>query len=569
MALNRKQIQDILKSPSKRNSIAKAAKLERRVRFHTELNTTQHDLFTETSEFLDWVKGLLPKDKFNVFLHLFTFPIPTVALIEDVYRELERVFYSRNSSSSYHFADSSMANDWKHYSAQVLKQPHVWKTEGWQVMKSAFNSVVIVDLPEKQTSSLPEPYFYFEPITNVVDYDSTDGVSINWIVVKKDAKTILVIDEISYQVYEIVNTTELKLINQSLHNLGYCPARFFWSEPISDIRKDIKRNPIVKVLSDLNWYLFFSTSKKHLDLYAPYPIYSAYEADCSFANNETGDYCDGGFLRNSQDHYIVIGNGGLQRCPVCAEKRVAGPGSFLEVPVPDNNGPDLRNPVQITTVDEKSLEYNVKECERLAQNIKLRCVGANAQVSEKEAINVDQIAANFENKTSVLVSLKSNFEQIQKFTDSTICRLRYGDGFVSMALNYGTEFYVFTTEQLYKKYATAKANGASIGELDSIIEQIIDTEYRDSPEMLQRMRIIKQIEPYRHLTIEEVLRLHEKNIASTEDVALKLNLSTYIDRFERENINIVDFGSKASFRDKIETITKTIKSYVEINTTGT
>ncbi|MEE1283954.1 MAG: hypothetical protein UHK54_03770, partial [Acutalibacteraceae bacterium] len=46
------------------------------------------------------------------------------------------------------------------------------------------------------------------------------------------------------------------------------------------------------------------------------------------------------------------------RCPKCGNKRIVGAGSFVEIPVPnaDENQPDLRNPVQLLTVDRNALD---------------------------------------------------------------------------------------------------------------------------------------------------------------------------------------------------------------------
>ena len=307
---------------------------------------------------------------------------------------------------------------------------------------------------------------------------------------------------------------------------------------LNEKNKDIKKNPITKELSNLDWYLFFSLSKQHLDLYAPYPIYSAYAADCNFENNATGDYCDGGFLRNAKGEYKILGDGTIEKCPCCSEKRIAGPGSFLEVPVPNSAEgiADMRNPIQITSIDKDSLDYNVDECVRLRNDIIFSIVGygGNTAVSEKEAINETQVAANFESKTSVLNALKTNFEQAQKFVEDTVCKLRYGNSFISSSINWGTEFYVFTIEELYKKYETAKTNGAAESELDAITQQILEVEYRNNPLVLQRMLILKQLEPYPHKTLSEVIQLYDKGLLGIDKVKIKINFSSYIERFERE-----------------------------------
>lgn len=575
MALELNQIKQILQKPTKRQTIQKAVNMQRRLRFHTETNVAVSDINQPTTIFLDWVRQLLPKDKFNIFLHLFKFPLLTPAVVEDVYRELERVFYSRNSSSSYQFTDSELAEDWSQYKKNNLNEPEVWKTTGWKRMQVSPNSILVVDLPQVQTSLRPEPYFYWLEIDAVIDYQTfrLDENQFEWLIFKQPEHRIAVFDDTSIRVYQLNEKNEIQsLISEAKHDLGYCPARFFWSTQLNEKNKDLKKNPITKELSNLDWYLFFSISKQHLDLYAPYPIYSAYEADCNFENNETGDYCDGGFLRNAKGEYKILNDGTVEKCPCCSEKRIAGPGSFLEVPIPNQSEgvADMRNPVQITTIDKDSLDYNVNECARLKNEIVISVVGSGGTVSEKEAINETQVTANFESKTSVLNALKTNFELAQKFVEDTVCKLRYGGAFISSSVNWGTEFYVFTVTELYSKYKQAKENGASNSELDAISQQILEVEYRNNPLVLQRMLILKQLEPYPHKTLDEVLKLYEKELLNENLVKLKINFSTLVEKFERENINIIEFASNKPMREKIYIINKKLLEYVtEIGTSAT
>lgn len=567
MALDLNQIKQILQKPTKRQTIQKAVNMQRRLRFHTETNVAVSDINQPTTIFLDWVKHLLPKDKFNIFLQLFKFPLPTPAVVEDVYRELERVFYSRNSSSSYQFTDSELAEDWSQYKKNNLNEPEVWKTTGWKRMQVSPNSILVVDLPQIQSSARPEPYFYWLEIDAVIDYQTSklDENQFEWLIFKQPENRIAVFDDTFIRVYQLNEKNEIQsLISEAKHDLKYCPARFFWSTQLNEKNKDLKKNPITKELSNLDWYLFFSISKQHLDLYAPYPIYSAYEADCNFENNETGDYCDGGFLRNAKGEYKILNDGTVEKCPCCSEKRIAGPGSFLEVPIPNQSEgvADMRNPVQITTIDKDSLDYNVNECARLKNEIVISVVGSGGTVSEKEAINETQVTANFESKTSVLNALKTNFELAQKFVEDTVCKLRYGGAFISSSVNWGTEFYVFTVTELYSKYKQAKENGASNSELDAISQQILEVEYRNNPLVLQRMLILKQLEPYPHKTLDEVLKLYEKELLNENLVKLKINFSTLVEKFERENINIIEFASNKPMREKIDIINKKLLGYV-------
>ena len=566
-SLTIEQIKEILKRPTKRAEIQCMISLQKRHRFHSETVALLSDISGPAAEFANWVRNFLPKDKFQVFLNLFKFPLPSVSVVEDVYRELERVFYSRNASSTYEFSNMELLEDWLEYKRVVLNEPEVWRVTGWKRLQVSPNSILVIDLPSEMTTSRPEPYFYWLEIEQVIDYKmkGCSSTEFEYLVFNQPNNKVAVFDEYTIRVFQLNEKREIaSLISEATHDLGYCPCRFFWYNSLNEKHPEIKKNPITKELSNLDWYLFFALSKRHLDLYAPYPIYSAYEAECNFENNETGDYCDGGFLRNQRGEYKVLNDGTIERCPVCSEKRISGPGSFIEVPVPSQTEgiADLRNPIQITTIDKDALDYNVKECNRLKNEIVDAIVGIGGTVSEKEAINEVQVSANFESKTAVLLTLKTGFEQAQKFVEDTICRLRYNEDFKGSSINWGTEFYVFTVQELYDKYQKAKETGLSVAELDAITQQILEVEYRHNPLELQRMLILKQIEPCPHNTIQEVLALLEMGMIDEVSAKLKVNFSSLVARFERENINIVEFASNVPLHKKIDIITTKLKEYV-------
>lgn len=521
------------------------------------------DISMPFTEFADWVQKLIPKDKFRIFLTLFKFPTQNIELSEKIYGELERVFDGRNTAVNFQFLDPTLSDDWNWYRHDILKETEVWRYKGWETMKTAINSVLVVDLPAEQTGERPEPYFYFLGIENVIDF-KTKGECFEWIVFSQPGKRIAAFDDTFMRVFQLNEKGEVgELITEVQHGLGYCPAKFFWTTPLSQEQPDVKKSPLSPQLGNLDWLLFFRVSKRHLDLYAPYPIYSAYAADCNFRNNETGDYCDGGFLRNIKGEFKIFRDGTVERCPVCSEKRIAGVGSFIEVPIPRDNRPDLRDPITITTVDRNSLDYNTAEEKRLADEIYSKVTGTGGEVQQKESINEKQVTANFEDKKNVLLSLKTNFEKAQTFVDETICRLRYGDSFISCNINWGTEFYLYSAEDLQKIYSEAKASGASEARLDMISDQIIATENRNNPVQMQRMFLLKQLEPYRHLTLNEMQSLANKKLIDPTLMIIKINFTTFVDRFERENINILEFGSALSLDKKIEVINQKFKEYAE------
>lgn len=563
MALLLSEIQERLQKPVKRNSISRAVKHENRIRFHCESAMEPSDIVQPLTVFLDWVKTLIPKDKYNIFVSLFRFPTPVVELTKSIFTELARVFDGRNPVFNYQFTDSTYRDDWEWYRQEKLKEPSVWRQKGWRAYQTAINSFLVVDLPVIQQDRYPEPYFYFLGVENAIDYDYDDiSGKLNWIIFRQGKDRVAVFDDGFYKVLRVDATMKILGVEvDNPHSLGYCPVSFFWRKELTVAQPDVKESPLSPQLGNLDWLLFFMVSKKHLDLYAPYPVYSAYAADCDFENNETGDYCDGGFLRNRNKEYKVNNLGMVERCPVCAEKRIAGVGSFVEIPIPDANGPDLRNPVQITTVDRASLDYNVEEVKRLKQEITDSIVGTGGDIQKKASVNEMQVTANFESRISILNSIREGFEHAWKFVDDTCCRLRYGEGFLGSSVSLGTEFYIYTVEDLNSQYEQAKKNGVSSAELDALADQIIETEYRNNPQQMQRMVILKHLEPYRHYTLSDLISLQSEGLIDENLLKIKINFSTFVDRFERENMNVIEFGSQLDFSKKIDIITKKFMDY--------
>lgn len=555
---------------NKRAATLSRAKLHQmRIKFHTVKRVTSFNapyISVPLTQFLAMVENILPHDKFVLFKALFRYPVKTNEITDVCFDKLSRIFDGRNPAFNYQFVNIEQRIDWEDYRQSRLHEPEVWATKGWEFFKSEINSVLIVDMPREQRTARPEPYFYWLPIEDVITYKADPDTGVMDFIVFKRRDEIVVIDDFSYRVWRDEKHTgriDGEPEMEAAHDLGYCPARFFWNEPISLDEPDVKLSPLSSVLESLDWFEFFHISKRQLDLMGAYPILSGYEQSCDFSNAENGDYCDGGFLRDRQGHYRLDMAGLLMRCPKCGNKRIVGAGSFVEIPIPSQeaNQPDLRNPVQILKVDRDSLDYNVDEQNRLRDEIITAVVGQDEIVTDRDAFNEQQVRANFESVTTVLLRVKKGFEAAQTWVDETVCRLRYGNYFLFAKINYGTEFFLYTPDELRKRYKEAKDAGAPESELDTMLDQILETEYRNDPTKLRRMLVLAELEPYRHLSRAEASEMFDKNLISETDLRIKLNFPNFVRRFERENMNILEFGAAIPYPRKIETIMSEFRRY--------
>ena len=566
MAISEQELKERLRRRPKAGAIAKAIKHQDRLKFHV-YKTVQMRYSAAETDFMAFVKNLLTEQKFDMFRTLFRYPIVTSPVCELVFKKLSRIFDGQNPTFDYLFYDSSDAADWEAYRFQHLDEPEVWEEKAWKYFKTEINSILVCDLPREQRSEKPEPYFYWVRIEDVIDFEAeSDG---------KRRYNVVVIDDERYRVYDESVLQPSAAANEGFpapladnpHDLGYCPAHWFWNDAIDLTEPDVKESPLTGQLEHLDWYAFFATSKKHLDLYGSYPIYSGYEEECDYADPTNGTKCDHGYLRGADGQWLIDRNGNREKCPKCGKNPLDGAGNYVTVPVPGkdwagNDIPDMRNPIQMLTVDVKSLDFNVNEQERLRDLIINSVVGNDESLINEEAVNEKQVDAGFESQTNVLFRLKKGFEKIQKWADSTCCRLRYGAGFIDCNINYGTRFFLQSVAELWKNYKDAKEQGASEAVLDAIYDQIIVTEYRTNPQQMRRMRILGDLEPYRHLTREEVKALYDAKVIDEATLKEKMLFSDLVKRFERENINVLEFGEGMPYDKKIEKIAETLKSYV-------
>ena len=565
--LTLQQIRERLKSPKKKAIIRRAVSHQERLRFHSEVALDRYTTSGALTEYLEWVKMAteMPDDKFSTFVYMMRFPVKTVNEVAKMYADLGKVFDGQNPVFKYDFTSSDLAEDWMDFITE--KQiANKWRTEGLETMRLAINSVIIVDFPEEQEGERPEPYSWFLDICHAIDFED-DVDEMEWFQYRKDKETMIHIDEYSYRTFFYENDPEkIRLISEVPHDFGYCPVKFFWKEGINKADPDIKLSPITTSLGELDWLLYFMLAKQHLDTYAGYPIYSAYERDCDYEyEGERGFVrCDRGFLKDVAGHYMQQGDR-VATCPVCSQKRLRGPGTYFEIPKPgpDNDGTDMRNPVQITTIDHRSLKHNVEEVARLKREVHEAVVGAYSDVSMQQAMNVKQIMAAIEARTGVLRKLKPNFEIAMEWEAYTLAKGRYGSDFIGCFIDLGTDFYFYESQYILDMYHTAREAKADSSILDSLQNQYFAAKYRNSPDQLQREMIIMHIDPLRHITTEEAAKLHEMNVIGFADFVVKLNLSTFVNRFERENAPLTKFGSLLPFDERINKISSIIYSYVK------
>jgi len=321
-----------------------------------------------------------------------------------------------------------------------------------------------------------------------------------------------------------------------------------WSERLQSNNFINKESPITKELTDLDWLLFHMTSKRYMDIANAYPITVAYDMD--------GDVGDDNITDNEQR---IDG-----KHPAGSE--LMGAGSLIRGKAPDSteeHDPMQYGPVKIISPDVKALDWHVKEEIRLIDKIYRAVVGSGSEVRNDTAKNEKQIDASFESQESVLFRVKKNFEIINKFADYTIAKTRYGERFIGCEIDYGTQFFLKDVGDLQEELRDAKESGASDAILESISTNILHTKYRDDNKSITRANIITDLDPLPNRTLKEAMELFKAGAINKINFIIKSNLINFVRRFERENTDVVNFGSLVNYNRKIEQVRTELVKYAE------
>lgn len=500
------------------------------------------------------MRSVLPEDKAARLINLIQWPLASVDLTEGIFIELKRIFESQNSYQDYRFINPDYLQDWIEYNKDVFSVNGFIRGDLFDAFKTEINSIVVVDLPQEQNTSNPQPFAFVLSIEDVLEAKPIRGGGFEYVIYESDDRSLAyAIDEASYMTY---NLEKKEIVSSSPHDLGYCPAHFLWDKVLDKKNPFDHKSPLTSSLGKLNWYLFFANAKNYNDLSSAFPIYIAYEQECDYSG--TDGVCENGFLDGNPD----------KPCPACSTKSTIGPGSFLTVPTPlDREDADLnKNPVSKVDVDSASLEYCSNTVVALAEEIRKRTTGIDHGENVDVAKNKAQVNSLYESKTNVLMNAKSGFEIIHKWIADTMVLLRYGGKkYLGSEINYGSEFYLATVDDLYDQYGKAEKFSLPDTEKDSIYSQITETKYRNSFRSQVRTRILIAVEPYSHKSISELLLVYKQDpsLINKTDFVIKLNFDSFVKRFELENGLVEDFGRLSDMDRRVKSIYETFVRYAK------
>ncbi len=550
------------------------------MRMHTEPILAREDL---TEAHLDYFKKintiLTDPEKQERFAQLTPLPLPTTALCESIYQEYPRALKAHNKYIKSTFTTEELEIDFKDF-LEESGFMDFWNTEGMDAIKKYINAFIVVDLPREQITPRPAPYMFLLHIDAVIDVAVRRGTPVaEYIMFCQDLRPTdaaqkitaraMIIDDKDYRMcYQTVAEGSRWLIEyEQPHNLPQCPAFKFYPELISDKNQLNSLSPITTSLGDLDDLITAKVSIKYYQTYGMFPIYWGYKQKCTYIDQKDNAQCNGNGQLVYYDLTAVVTPGSppashTRDCPACSARKMIGPGTFIEVDPPQmNSEADLREPVGFVGVDTDALDFAEKKLASMRNEIVYNTTGKTSQETQsKEALNEMDVKRQFEGRLNILMMIKKNIEVSMYWALTNMAQLRYGDQYINTVVDLGSEFFLRSKEELNKNYKDIKDAGRPSFELAVQREFIYLTEYHNNPDELARLTILQNLEPYQDNSVAELKTLGIPAV-DPDGYMVKLNFYTYLKRFERENMPILQFGSALSFDKKIQIISDTLKQY--------
>lgn len=536
------------------------------------------------TEMVDWYCLSLPKDKRRAVKRLIRHPLDTVTISGEIYQQLERAFEGVDREEKYVFGSSELEADWHAYKDNVLGGQDSWRSRGMDGLRCRHNSVAIVDMSAdvNEPGTLAAPYWYLRDLNTIFEHPMVSPTEFEYLILRdqvtgENYQRITVLDDEAYSVYHYFSDTQtLTEEIRNEHQLGYCPATMFWTDCLDSETPIVKDHPFSAFLGKFDWCQGSHWTKRMGDLINGWPITTTFKQSCTYRSEK--EYCDAGFLRSTaeghENVYLLGSDLEIAECPSCAHNNSVGPGTNYQVPLPNNaNGNTVMLPaVGITNVDVAGLKYNAETLKDQEVALFSGIVGSVFEAMNNQAVNEKQVQSLFEARRKALVGVARNFERLQTWIESTMCRLRYGAAFIETSINYGTEFFLFSAGELLTMYTEQRDLGADAAVLDQLQNLYYQTRYRRQPSELERVRIMLAIDPARHHNPASLPALKADGIISREEYALKANMSTLINRFERDHGPLVAYADTTPWGSRIDRITAVLLAYIPpaptVNTPG-
>jgi hypothetical protein len=424
-------------------------------------------------------------------------------LTEELLRPVDNAFNAKGGSKNYLFTTDieNKLNEFKKYLANIkhgLSLTDFIQNIWFHKFITDPNGLIFLELEDNphEIESINKPEPCYKSIYNILDYKQ-NGQFVDWVIFEpysieiqetedkktKKIKSFWAVDEIAY--YEFISVNgELSIKKRIDHEFLKVPA--ILCSNIIDNVTGLKISPIWSQVELLDKYLVTNSVLSIAEFSHNYPREWIYVPECKMCGGSGTDY-----------------NGDV--CGVCgglgkAHKDVA---NIIELKVPTNDETNIAPPTGYVTFPTEGWKLMVDSADRYWDIIYFSHWGTTVS---KDTTN-ETATGRFLDAQPVnnrLGKYSKSIEIIHTLLADLFGTYYFPETFIKSEIKYGDRYLIETPDQIWEKYLKAKEKNAPITQLNLLLYQFIESEYKDNNYILDyELKKIK-MEPFIHWDIETV-----------------------------------------------------------------
>lgn len=574
MAIEKKyNVSELLKNPKSLSDLAKALDIQKHLRLHTTAHGYDSWWMTRNK--------YLESERSYEIKKVVCAPT-TPRIVEGLKKQFFKVFRAKGRVFNYNLD----ANTTKDFEAKLQNVCHglsmdaVMQTLWHDGMFEDPHAIIGVELApqEELRNNEPKPIVTVYPTQKIWDICIKGGeveyVILNWTVVKfgeeKEAKRV--IDEEFDTVYIkdgeewVVNTKENGLPDTLPNPFGRVPFMQLSTVYKSMFSWVIKMSPISNALPDFKQYLSISDDHYLCVKIHQHPLFYSYPVTCPTCN---------GTKTVERKSMMVDGVEESNECGLCMGKGIVPSWKSditqgISLPVVEayeqNGFPTAPAPAGYVSNDNETLREQRVELSEKEHSIEKGVLGVmgilNSEPNQETATKTE---LNLQPLIDTLSSYSANAEAVRKFLTDLIGKIYYSANWKGCDIFYGRKYFVRSEDNIMKELKLAREAGATVSYLKELQDELTYIRFERNPEALTRAMVINEVEPFNGYTFEEI---NSFLFINRDDYVIKTNINDFVEQFESEKGNIVDYVKSANnYKQKLQEIKLKFKEYAQKITT--
>ncbi len=568
-------IQEILKNPKSLAELSKALEFQKHLRLHT----TAHGYDKWWME-----RNIYLESERSYKIKKIVCSPTTPRIVEGIKKQFFKIFRAKGRVFNYNLT-GTLKEDFEQKLKDVnhgLSMDDIMQTLWHDGMFEDPHALIGVELkPEHELKSKePEPMVVVYP-TQMIHDICVEGGEIEYVVLKthvmklgEKVDALRLIDEESDSVY--IKEGEDWVINMNAKGLRDVIPNPFGKVPFTQLSNVyrtmfswlIKNSPITNALPDLKKYLSISDDHYLCVKLHQHPLFYSFPVTCPTCNGS----------KEVKSRNTEMEGGGIEsssECGFCNGKGLVGTWKTditmgISLPTNDkyeNEGyPGASAPAGYVVNDNETLREQRTELTEIERAIEKGVLGVDGILETgKSSETATGRELDMQPLIDTLSSYSSNAEWVRKFLTDLIGSVFYGANWKGCDIFYGRKYFIRSEDNIMKELKQAREAGATASYLKELQDELTYIRFERNPEALTRAMIINEVEPFNGYTFEQI---NTFLFINRNDYVIKTNINDFIEQFETEKGNIVEFVTTGgNYKLKLKEIKSKLQEYAKAKET--